>query len=141
AISNNTSMDLLVTGAGSLFETSGALTLASHAGGAGTITIAEGGVVRVGSGTLAMGPGQAALQIGSVGGVPATARAGTLDANAVTFAAATNRIEFNHVDADYVFAAAISGAGSVNHTGSGTTALTADNSYTGATQINAGMLI
>ena len=49
-------------------------------------------------------------------------------------------INFNHTATDYVFAPAISGPGSVNQL-AGTTILTADNTYTGATTISGGTLV
>ncbi|PSJ63205.1 autotransporter outer membrane beta-barrel domain-containing protein [Mesorhizobium soli] len=136
--SNSASADLLVTGAGSRFETSGALVI-SNASGTGTITIADGGVVKAGSGTLAMGSGNAALNIGGAEGNPA-AHAGILDAASVTFGAANQRVNFNHDSSNYKFTAAISGAGSINHNGPGETVLTGANTYTGTTTINAGSL-
>jgi len=139
---NDPSADMIVTGAGSRFETNGTfdITNGDLFSARGTLTIADGGVVRVGSGTLAMGVGNAALNIGGAEDLAAAA-AGTLDANAITFAAATNRVNFNHDDANYVFAAAMSGAGNVNHTGPGTTILTGNNSHTGGTIVNAGTLL
>ncbi|RWC66635.1 MAG: autotransporter outer membrane beta-barrel domain-containing protein [Mesorhizobium sp.] len=48
-------------------------------------------------------------------------------------------LAFNRSDA-YTFAGLISGSGTVNQAGSGTTILTADNGYTGGTTISAGTL-
>ena len=48
-------------------------------------------------------------------------------------------INFNHTSADYVFASAISGNGTVNVL-AGATILTADNSYTGGTTVSGGTL-
>jgi fibronectin-binding autotransporter adhesin len=138
-LGSGTAMDLLVSGAGSRFETSGALTLATNAAGAGAITIADGGVVKIGDGTLAMGPGNAVLNIGGAEGAMAAA-AGSLEAPAVTMATSSNRINFNHDDAAYSFAAAIAGAGVIHHLGSGNTVLTGANSYTGGTMVNVGGL-
>ncbi|WP_210205646.1 autotransporter-associated beta strand repeat-containing protein [Pseudaminobacter salicylatoxidans] len=137
----NPTADLLVTGAGSRFETAGSLTItnAVTGGARGSITIADAGVVKAGNGTLAMGPGDAALNIGGVEGGP-FARAGRLDAASVTMAAGTNRINFNHDTADYRFDAVISGAGALNHYGPGATVLTGNNSYTGSTTVIAGSL-
>lgn len=132
-------LNMTVTGAGSRFETTGALILATGANDKGAITIADGGVVKAGDGTLAMGTGDAVLNIGGAEG-SAVAGAGALDAAFVTMAGANNRINFNHDDADYRFSSAISGLGSVIHNGSGVTVLTGMNSYAGATTINAGSL-
>ena len=138
---NSASADLIVSGAGSRFETTGdlAITDSNVNSDRGTLTIADGGMVRVG-GSLALGAGDAVLNIGGVEG-GAAAHAGLLEADAITFAATTNRVNFNHDDAAYVFAAEMSGAGAVFHNGPGTTILTGDNSYTGATTVNAGTLL
>ena len=56
------------------------------------------------------------------------------------FGAGTGTINFNHTSADYVFAPAISGNGTVNVL-AGTTILTGNNTYTGTTTVNAGALI
>ena len=128
--------DLIVTGAGARIETAGSMMV----DGAGSITLADGGVAKVGSGTLALGPAGGDLNIG--GSVPYTpAHAGTLDAAAITLASGANGVRFIHDDAAYAFAAVISGAGWVYSYGPGTTILTGDNSYTGETAINGGMLV
>ena len=57
----------------------------------------------------------------------------------LAFGAGTGTINFNHTSADYVFAPAISGNGTVNVL-AGTTTLTGANSYSGATNVNAGTL-
>ncbi|HWW57263.1 MAG TPA: autotransporter-associated beta strand repeat-containing protein [Sphingopyxis sp.] len=139
---NSPSADLVVTGAGSRFETIGglAITNSSANGDRGTITIGDGGVVRVGGGTLAMGPGDATLYIGDFQSLPAGKRAGILDAAELTFAASTNVVNFNHIDSDYVFATRMSGAGEII-VSRGTTILTADNAHSGQTHVNGGMLI
>lgn len=139
---NNPSADLIVTGAGSRFETIGglAITNSSANGDRGTITIGDGGVVRVGSGTLTMGPGNATLYIGDFQSLPVGKRAGILDAAELSFAAASNAVNFNHIDTNYVFATRISGAGEV-YSSRGTTILTGDNAYSGQTHINGGMII
>jgi fibronectin-binding autotransporter adhesin len=139
---NSPSADLVVTGAGSRFETMGglAITNSSANGDRGTITIGDGGVVRVGGGTLAMGSGDATLYIGDFQALPTGKRAGILDAAELTFAASTNVVNFNHIDSDYVFATRMSGAGEII-VSRGTTILTADNAHSGQTHVNGGMLI
>ena len=62
------------------------------------------------------------LNIGAAAGNPAAAP-GTLTAPSVAFGAGTGTINFNHTSADYVFAPAISGNGTVNVL-AGTTTLT-----------------
>ena len=78
------------------------------------------------------------LNIGAGVGSPATAP-GTLTAPSVAFGAGTGTINFNHTSVDYVFAPAISGDGTVNVL-AGTTTLTGANSYSGATNVDAGTL-
>ena len=68
------------------------------------------------------------------GGAP-----GTITAPSVAFGAGTGTLNFNHTSANYVFAPAISGTGTVNVL-AGTTTLTGANSYSGATNVNAGTL-
>ena len=78
------------------------------------------------------------LNIGAGAGNPAAAP-GTLTAQSIAFGAGTGTLNFNHTSADYVFAPAISGNGTVNVL-AGTTTLTGANSYSGATNVNAGTL-
>ena len=73
------------------------------------------------------------LNIGAGAGNPAAAP-GTLNAPSVAFGAGTGTINFNHTSADYVFAPAISGGGTVNVL-AGTTILTGANFYFGATNV------
>ncbi|WP_395397576.1 autotransporter-associated beta strand repeat-containing protein [Novosphingobium sp. BL-8A] len=136
---NNPLVDILVTGAGSQLSTTGALSFINTATNAQapTLTIADGGLVTVGGGTFDMGANLGVLNIGGAEGAAATG-AGTLDADFVTTGSGS-RINFNHTDPLYSFDALISGAGVVNQV-SGTTALTANNSYTGATTISGGTL-
>jgi outer membrane autotransporter protein len=79
-----------------------------------------------------------AMNIGAAPGDPAVAP-GTLNTATVAFGAGTGTINFNHTATDYVFAPQISGNGAVN-VFSGTTILTADNTYTGPTTISVGTL-
>ena len=78
------------------------------------------------------------LNIGVSAGNPAVAP-GTLTASSLAFGAGTGTLNFNHTSADYVFAPAISGNGTVNVL-AGTTILTGTNSYGGATTVSAGAL-
>ncbi|WP_407977145.1 autotransporter-associated beta strand repeat-containing protein [Brucella pseudogrignonensis] len=132
---------LLVTGEGSLIETTGtfAITNSAASGNKGVVTLSDGAVIRVGSGVLALGPGNATFNIGGVVG-GTVQHAGTLDAVSVTMAAAGNRINFNHDDVDYLFSATISGAGSLTQSGPGSTVLTGANSYQGTTTVDSGSL-
>jgi T5SS/PEP-CTERM-associated repeat protein len=140
----------LVTGAGSIWANTTLIvgdntTVASFPGtstgtSTGTLTISDGGEVRstnaiiVGANAGAMGT----INIGAAAGQSPVAP-GTISAPAIQFGASGGTIVFNHSSTDYVFSAPIQGAGSVD-VDSGTTVLTATNTYTGATNINGGTL-
>jgi outer membrane autotransporter protein len=126
-----------VTGAGSLWSDVAGIRVGNS--GTGALTIADSGNVIAPTITIATNPGSVGtLNIGAGGGNPAAAP-GTLTAPSVAFGAGTGTINFNHTSADYVFAPAIRGNGTVNVL-AGVTTLTATNSYSGATNINAGTL-
>lgn len=111
----------------------------------GTLTVADGAVVKgravnVGFGTN--GTGTLNIGAGGAAGIvdPATAY--------VAMSGASSTINFNHNELNYAFGIAVTDAaglapttGSVNFIGSGTTTLTAANTYTSATNINAGRLV
>ena len=125
-----------VTGAGSIWSNTFGLNIGNL--GTGTLTIADGGVV-AGPVVIATRAGSiGTLNIGAGAGSPAAAP-GTLTAPSVAFGAGTGTINFNHTSADYVFAPAISGNGTVNVL-AGATTLTAANTYSGSTNVNAGTL-
>ena len=125
-----------VTGAGSTWSNSSGVNIGNL--GTGTLTIADGGIV-TGPVVIATNAGAiGTLNIGAGAGNPAAAP-GTLTAPSVAFGAGTGTINFNHTSANYVFAPAISGNGTVNVL-AGTTMLTGANSYSGATNVNAGTL-
>ena len=118
---------VMVTGAGSTWSNSSGVNIGNL--GTGTLTIADGGIVN-GPVTIATNAGSTGtLNIGAGAGNPAAAP-GTLTAPSVAFGAGTGTINFNHTSADYVFAPAISGTGTVNVL-AGTTTLTAANTYSG----------
>jgi outer membrane autotransporter protein len=127
-----------VTGAGSTWTNSGDLYLGLD--GTGTLTVAEGATVHAGTVHVASQAGsRGALNIGAAGGNPA-AVAGTLDAASIAFGAGIGTISFNHTSANYLFGSTVTGNGSVNVL-SGTTILTAANSYTGPTTVSGATLI
>ena len=99
-------------GTGALWTNSGAVTIAAQSGSTGALDI--GG--SVGTGAL----------------IP-----GALTASAIQFGAGTGALNFNHTSSNYTFSIPIAGAGTVNAL-AGTTILTADSTYTGATTISAG---
>ena len=126
-----------VTDAGSsvTVEPGGQIVVGNH-GGNGTLTIASGASVMGDSVSIAADAGSiGVLNIGAAAGSAATA-AGTLDTGAVTFGAGTGSLVFNHTDPGYIFDPTIGGTGAVNVL-AGTTILTAGNTYTGVTNINA----
>ena len=126
-----------VTGAGSLWSNISGVNIGNS--GTGTLTIADGGIVTGPTVAIAANAGAiGTLNIGAGAGNPAAAP-GTLTAPSVAFGAGTGTINFNHTSADYVFAPAISGNGTVNVL-AGTTMLTGANTYSGATNVNAGTL-
>lgn len=121
------------------------LAIGSASTSTGTLTIANGGTVNVnttGGGSVVLGGAtgsQGTLNIGAAAVSPAAA-AGILNATNVVFATgATGTVNFNHTSNNYVFAPGIQGAGpgTVNFL-SGTTILTGNNTYVGATNISAG---
>ena len=119
---------MTVAGAGSIWSNSSGVNIGNL--GTGTLTIAEGGIVTAPTVVIATNAGAiGTLNIGAGAGNPAAAP-GTLTAPSVAFGAGTGTINFNHTSADYVFAPAISGNGTVNVL-AGTTTLTAANSYSG----------
>ena len=126
-----------VTGPGSTWNIGGGLFSIGSAG-TGTLTIADGGVVNSPGVSVTTGAtGTGTLNIGASAGAPAAP--GRLNAPSVAFGAGTGTLNFNHTSADYVFAPAISGNGTVNVL-AGATTLTAANTYSGSTNVNAGTL-
>lgn len=145
---------VLVTGAGSTWstgsliigdntntDTTGTFTGIGGGTASGALTVASGGAV---SSTSAI---QVALNAGATGAInigsahgQAAAAPGTISAPAIVFGAGTGTVVFNHTGTGYDFAIPIQGSGSVI-VDSGTTILTANNTYTGPTTINGGMLV
>ena len=127
-----------VDGVGSAWSNYGFLVVGKS--GTGTLTIQNGGVVNVADGVdVAIAAGSSGtLNIGAAVGQAAVAP-GTLNTSLVAFGAGTGVIVFNHTALNHTFAPAVSGAGSVR-VEAGTTILTAANTYTGATSVNAGTL-
>ncbi|MET3394479.1 outer membrane autotransporter protein [Variovorax sp. 1140] len=133
-----------VTGPGSVF---GSVNNNLSFGGAGTatVTVADGARLTSGaSGTNTLflansATGVATLNIGApVGSAPVAP--GVVTANDITSSNGKSTINFNHNAGNYEFAVPVGGNVVVNQTGSGTTALTGANSYSGGTTITAGTL-
>ena len=124
-----------VTGPGSMWTNSSGVNIGNL--GTGTLTIANGGIVTAPTVVIASNAGSiGTLNIGAGAG---NAGPGTLNAPSVAFGAGIGTINFNHTSTNYVFAPAISGNGTVNVL-AGTTTLTGANTYSGATNVNAGTL-
>jgi T5SS/PEP-CTERM-associated repeat protein/autotransporter-associated beta strand protein len=125
-----------VTGPGSTWSNSAGVNIGNS--GTGTLTVANGGIVS-GPVVIATNGGSiGTLNIGAGAGSPAVAP-GKLNTTSVAFGAGAGTLNFNHTFSDYVFAPAISGPGTVN-VFAGTTILTAVNTYSGATNVNGGVL-
>jgi autotransporter-associated beta strand protein len=103
-----------------------------------TLTVAHGGSVSASSIIIASQAGSSGtLNIGRLGTNDA---AGTINTPTIAFGDGTGVINFNQSNSTTV-SAAISGNGSVNQLGTGTTTLSGSNSYTGATTVSAGTLL
>jgi len=127
---------VLVTGAGSTWNVHGNLWVGDA--GSGTLTVANGGSTVAGAVIIASSAGSSGtLNIGSLG---ASNTAGTIITPTITFGAGSGSINFNQVDTA-TMTNIISGNGSLNQLGSGTTILTRSNSYSGTTTVSAGTLL
>lgn len=109
----------------------------------GTLTVANHANVTTSNLRIATQTnGTGTLNIGAAAG-SAPVAPGTLDTAQVSFGLGTGKIVFNHTAADYVFAPVIAsnGGGGEVDVYSGTTTLTAANTYTGPTNVNGGTLL
>jgi T5SS/PEP-CTERM-associated repeat protein len=138
AFQSDSTGTVTVDGTGSTWTNSGVLGVGNA--GSGTLTIANGGTVSAVSVDLANQAGSTGtLNIGAAPASPAVAP-GSLNTATVVFGAGGGTINFNHTATAYTFAPTISGGGAVN-VFSGTTTLTAANTYTGATTVDGGTLL
>ena len=133
-LSSSSSTASVVLGGSSVLTISGTSSFSGVISGTGGLTKSTGGTLtftgaNTYSGTTTISAGT--LQIGNGG------TSGTLGSGSVTNNAA---LSFNRSDALSV-SNLVSGTGSVTQAGSGTTTLTANNTYTGATNVNAGKLL
>ncbi len=111
--------------------------------GSGTLTIQTGGAVSASGLFIAYDASSTGIvNIGGAGS-EAAAGVGTLDAPSVTFGAGNGTLNFNHIDTtgDYLFAAAMSGAGTINHLAGVTTLGGASGGFSGATDVSGGTLL
>lgn len=112
--------------------------------GSGTLTVAEGGIARVRSGTGAIiiaaeAGSQGTINIGAYDLTHAT-KAGKVEAATVVFGAGSGTINFNQTDTS-TFSASMSGSGSIVQRGTGTTILSGTHTHTGGTFVQDGKLI
>jgi T5SS/PEP-CTERM-associated repeat protein/autotransporter-associated beta strand protein len=141
--SNNS---VLVTGSGSsLSNNSYYGTTVGNAGG-GTLTVANGGVAAsIDPQGITVASQSGSTGTLNIGGFGTNDAAGTINAPKITFGAGTGTINFNQSNSTTI-SAVISGHGSVNQLGSGTTILTGNyiptgNTYSGTTTVSAGTLL
>jgi len=134
---NAQNSSVLVTGDNSLWR-NGKTNYIGYQG-SGTLTVANGGTVQaLGGIIIASDVGSAGtLNIGSLGG---NDTAGTISTPTITFGLGTGTINFNQADTANI-TNPISGSGSINQLGAGTTKLSASNSFVGSTVVSAGTLI
>jgi T5SS/PEP-CTERM-associated repeat protein/autotransporter-associated beta strand protein len=139
---------VLITGSGSTWSNTQIATIGGAfdrtnyfddgSGGSGTLTLADGGVLLVGS-NLIIGSGSntvGTLNFGSFGGNDA---AGSLATPLVTLGPGQATINYNQTNTLSI-TSAIVGNGTVQQLGAGTTIMSGDNTYTGTTLIANGTL-
>jgi autotransporter-associated beta strand protein/T5SS/PEP-CTERM-associated repeat protein len=125
-----------VTGTNSTWTNNGTLHV-GYQGSNNTLTVANSGTVTASSISIASQAGSGGpLNIGTFGG---SDTGGTINAPSIAFGNGTGTINFNQSNA-MVLSGNISGSGSVNKLGTGTTTLSGANTYTGSTTISAGTL-
>jgi T5SS/PEP-CTERM-associated repeat protein/autotransporter-associated beta strand protein len=130
------SNSLLVTGGGSVLTNSGSLYV-GYNGESNSLTVANGGAVYASAITIANDSGStAALNIGSRNG---SDTAGTIISPSIAFGSGTGTINFNQINTARL-TSSISGLGTVQQLGGGTTILSGNNTYTGVTTISRGTL-
>ena len=133
---NYSNNSVLVTGTGSSWTNTS--TLAVGRNGGGTLTVASGGSVASSGITIASSnTATGTLNLGRFG---TNDTGGTIIAPTIAFGAGTGAINFNQSDA-VTITSVISGAGTLNQLGSGTTILSASNTYTRGTVVSAGSLV
>ena len=128
----------LVTGAGSRWDNVNGLFVGFKSGNS-TLTVADGGTVDAGF-TFDIASQAGSSGTLNIGGFGTNDAAGTINAPKITFGAGTGTINFNQSNATTI-SAVISGNGSVNQLGSGTTILAGTNTYSGMTTVNRGTLV
>ncbi|WP_421917298.1 autotransporter outer membrane beta-barrel domain-containing protein [Mesorhizobium sp.] len=130
-----------VDGIHSSWSNTGDLYIGTGTGGSGTLAISNSAGVSV-DGNLYLSYALGSTGTLNIGAAPGSAAvgAGTLDAASVQFGAGTGTINFNHDSANYVFAPAISGFGTINQIAGTTNLITDSSGFTGSTNITGGEL-
>jgi T5SS/PEP-CTERM-associated repeat protein/autotransporter-associated beta strand protein len=129
ASANNTAT---VSGAGSILS---AQNIQVGNGANNKLIVADSATISAAN--IALDGTNATLQIGTGGAAGNLSLSGSI----LTIGTVTGRsVIFNHTDAAYQFASAMSGDLALAQNGTGNTSLTANNSYTGGTTISAGTL-
>ena len=135
ATSSNNSV--FVTAAGSTWSNGGTLYVGNQ--GAGTLTIATGGSV-VATGGLAIAGVNGSVGTVNLGVLGGSSTGISLSTPVIQFGSGSGTLNFNQSDV-LTESASISGPGTLNQLGSGTTTLTGTNSYSGGTFVSNGVLI
>ncbi len=143
--SNNSA---LVTGSGSVWNNPNSYNgITVGMSGGATLTVANGGTVNLNGTTLGLTLAENAGSTGTlnIGRFGTNDAAGTVSTPKIGFGAGTGTINFNQSNSTTINAV-ISGHGSVNQLGSGTTILTGNytpggNTYSGTTTVSAGTLL
>jgi len=134
---NSSNNSVLVTGSNSLWSNSGTLTIGYS--GQGTLTVANGGAIAAANLVIASNSGSVGtLNFGTTGGTDSVA-SNSLITPSLTFGSGTGTINFNQANTA-MLTSSITGPGTLNQLGSGTTILSGSNSYTGPTTVSAGTL-
>lgn len=137
----NGTSTLLVSGAGSNFTSSGAVTVGNGNGNTSIVTLADGGVLNAGGG-VTMATAATRTGVLNIGGTEggAAAAAGSLSAATLAFGTGTGRLNFNHTGTNYTFSPVITGVGAINQV-AGVTHLTGTSAaFTGTTTVSGGAL-
>jgi fibronectin-binding autotransporter adhesin len=130
-----------ITGSGSQWVGNGTQLYVGHSN-AGSLTLSDGGKFELtGASSILQVGGSAGgtINIGAAEG-SAAAAAGDLVVDTVSLNTSASKVVFNHTTLGYGFSAAITGAGSVRQI-AGTTVLSGNNDYSGATQVLGGQLV
>ena len=138
--SNNS---VVITGVGSTLSNGGSSYIyegSAYVGyrGSGTLTVANKGAITATDLSLGYYSGSSGtLNVGSLGG---NDLAGNLNTPSIAFGSGSGTINFNQSDTAHI-TSSISGNGFINQLGSGSTVLSASNSFSGPTVVNAGSLV